>query len=361
MSEEVPEVQVPKEEEKPVVTEEPKTEVASKVEETPKVEENPKVEEEAPKVEEEKKPEGEEEINMDEEDKKELYDAIKDLKPEEASDNIKAKLLSLAKVHLGYKDIETKKYGNEYDILEDKYQKQYKEIYKKIDDIVNSTNAIEGITDEDKTTYGITDTEEAPKAIDDYWLKVITNSRYFTINDKDKQILKYIKKVTLEKLENHLNNFRVDFIFSENEFFTPEVLSKTYEFDKEGVLKKGNSTKITWKSADKNPTIEKTRKKKKKGKKTVYEEKEEKVDSFFSFFNGENDISFLNDEVTFFKEDLFVNQLEYYLDIVSKTKAFAGDDDEEDDEDIEDQNDNKHGHEHGGDNNGQKQEECKQQ
>ena len=39
---------------------------------------------------------------------------------------------------------------------------------------------------------------------------------------------------------------------------------------------------------------------------------------------------FLSDEVTFFKEDFFVNQLEYYLDIVSKTKI-DGLNDEDDD------------------------------
>ena len=35
-----------------------------------------------------------EELSPEEEDKKELYDAIKDLKPEDATDSIKSKLLS---------------------------------------------------------------------------------------------------------------------------------------------------------------------------------------------------------------------------------------------------------------------------
>ena len=46
--------------------------------------------------------------------------------------------------------------------------------------------------------------------------------------------------------------------------------------------------------------------------------KEEKIDSFFSFFRQVNDMTFITDEITFFKEDLFVNKLEYYLDIVKK-------------------------------------------
>ena len=49
---------------------------------------------------------------------------------------------------------------------------------------------------------------------------------------------------------------------------------------------------------------------------------------FFSFFSQVDDRAFLSDEVTFFKEDLFVNQLKYYLDIVSKTKNGGLDDDD---------------------------------
>ena len=46
-------------------------------------------------------------------------------------------------------------------------------------------------------------------------------------------------------------------------------------------------------------------------------------------------MTFLTDEVTFFKQDLFINQLEYYLDIVSKTKNGGLEDEDLDDEDEE--------------------------
>jgi len=295
----------------------------------------------------------EKELTQEEEDKKELYDAIKDLKPEEVSDNIKSKLLSLANIHLEYKKLENDKYGPEFDTLQDKYDKQYQEIYSKIDEIVKSKEKIE-LTQEEMDKYGITDEGEAHE-IEDYWQKVIINSRYFTITDKDKTIIKYIKKVNMVKFPENVNNFRVDFIFQPNEFFTPEVLSKTYEYDKDGVLKKAIGTNIEWKSLEKNPTVEKVRKKIKKGKKFVHEEKEEKIDSFFSFFSHVEDMTFLSDEVTFFKEDLFVNQLEYYLDIVSKTKNGGLDDD-----DLDDEDDDAHGGNNGEEADGKK-EECKQQ
>jgi hypothetical protein len=297
----------------------------------------------------------EKELSPQEEDKKELYDAIKELKPEEANDNIKAKLLLVANVHLDYKKIEEDQYGKEYDALQDKYDKQYQQIYDKIDEIVKSKEKIE-ITPEECTKYGITDDGESQE-IEDYWQKVILNSRYFTINEKDKTIIKYIKKVNMVKFPENVNNFRVDFIFQPNEFFSPEILSKTYEYDKDGVLKKAIGTDIDWKSKDKNPTIEKVRKKIKKGKKYFTENKEEKVDSFFSFFSQVKDMTFLTDEVTFFKEDLFVNQLEYYLDIVSKTKNGDLDDD------LDDEEEDGQGGGNGGEgaNAADKKEECKQQ
>ena len=295
----------------------------------------------------------EKELTPEEEDKKELYDAIKDLKPEEVKDNIKAKLLAVADIHLDYKKVENDQYGKEYDTLQDKYDKQYQQIYDKIDEIVKSKENIE-VTPEEMEKYGIKDEGENHE-IEDYWQKVIINSRYFTITDKDKTIIKYIKKVNLVKFPENVNNFRVDFIFEPNEFFTPEVLSKTYEYDRDGVLKKAIGTNIEWKSKDKNPTVEKVRKKIKKGKKFFHEEKEEKIDSFFSFFSQVEDMTFLSDEVTFFKEDLFVNQLEYYLDIVSKTKNGGLDDEDLDDDEDDGQGDK------GGEGADGKKEECKQQ
>ena len=305
----------------------------------------------------------EKELSPDEEDEKEIYDAIKDLKIENVkdNDNIKAKLLAVADIHFEYKKIDNDQYGQEYDALQDKYDKQYLRVYDEIDKIVKSKEKIE-ICPEECAKYGIIDEEGEPKEIEDYWQKVIINSRYFTITDKDKTILKYIKKVDLVKFPESVNNFRVDFIFQSNEFFTQEVLSKTYEYDKDGVLKKAIGTDIDWKSKDKNPTIEKVKKKIKKGKKVLYDMKEEKIDSFFSFFSQVDDMTFLSDEETFFKEDFFTNQLEYYLDIVSKSKNGGLDD--EDDLDEEDEDGHGHGHEDKGGNSGNvdgKKEECKQQ
>ena len=82
-------------------------------------------------------------------------------------------------MHLEYKKFENEKYGLEFDTLQDKYERQYNEINDKMDEIVNSKENIE-LTPEEIEKYGIKG-ECEPKEIEDYWEKVIINSRYFTI------------------------------------------------------------------------------------------------------------------------------------------------------------------------------------
>ena len=343
------------EEKKEEIKEEDKKEEENKEEIKEEIKEEMKEEVKEEDKKEEKADENED--KDEEEDRKELYEAIQDLKSE-VSDNVKSKLLLLSELHLEYKKFENDKYGFEYDSLQDKYDEQYIEINNKIDEIVKSKENIQ-LTPEEMETYGIKEECET-KEIEDYWEKVIINSRYFTITDKDKIILKYLTKVKIEKFPENLNDFRVDFYFKENEFFNNEILSKKYIYGKDSLIKKAEGTNIDWKSPDKNTTIEKVKKRIKKGKKYINEIKEAKVDSFFSFFAQVDDMSFITDEVTFFKEDLFTNQLEYYMDIVSKTKKGAFDDDEDDDLD-DDYDDKKNKKDEKDEANDGKKEECKQQ
>jgi hypothetical protein len=72
--------------------------------------------------------------------------------------------------------------------------------------------------------YDIKDEAEVEtKPIEDYWEKVIINSRYFTITEKDKKILKYLTNVKYIKYPESLNDFRVDFYFDK----TGKILSET--------------------------------------------------------------------------------------------------------------------------------------
>ena len=243
-NDEAPEEKEKKEEElqNPEKQEEKKEE---KEQEEDKKDENEKAEE-APIPEKDKN-----ELNAEEEGKKEILDAIKDLKPEEVSANVKSKLILLSNVHSDYLKIKEDQYGIEYDTIRDIYDKKNQEIYDKIETIVTTKEKEQiEITQEEKEKYGITDDDSEVKEIVDYWEKVIINSRYFAITDKDKVILKYLNKIKMEKFPknsaNNINDFRVDFYFKENEFFSNEILSKTYIYQKDATLKKAEGTKIEW-------------------------------------------------------------------------------------------------------------------
>ena len=100
-------------------------------------------------------------------------------------------------------------------------------------------------------------------------MKVIINSKYFTITEKDKKIIKYLNKIWMEKINNSINDFIIYFQFDKNEFFSNEILYKKYFFpeNEEHKPKKIEVSEIKWYSEEKNPTIKKKEKRIKKGKK----------------------------------------------------------------------------------------------
>lgn len=273
----------------------------------------------------------------------EIFDEIK-LQP---TPSLKSKLISVYKISDERRQISEDKYMKEYDVLEEKFNKQYIDIYNKINAIASNQVQPE-LTAEELTAYKISEETAEPKPIEGYWNKVIENSHYFTIINKDKAILKFLTNVSMEQVEGK-KDFIVHFDFAKNDFFTNERLSKKYIFEKDDV-KSAEPTEINWISDDKNHTKEKKNIKVKKGKKTVSKTVTEDVDCFFSFFNKKTDLVFIEDEVTFFQEELFANQLEYFLGLVDLThfdkddeieEAEDEDDDDDEDEDDDDEDDKK--------------------
>lgn len=274
----------------------------------------------------------------------EIFEEIK----HQETPSLKSKLISVYKISDERRQISEDKYMKEYDVLEEKYNKQYIDLYKKINDIVSNQVQPE-ITAEEMTQYKITEeTATEAKPIEGYWYKVIENSHYFTIIDKDKPILKLLTNVSMEQIEGK-KDFIVHFDFAKNDYFTNERLSKKYIFEKDDV-KSAEPTEINWISEDKNHTKEKKTIKVKKGKKAVHKTVTEDVDCFFSFFNKKTELVFIEDEVTFFQEELFANQLEYFLGLVDLThfdkddeieEAEDEEDDDDDDDDDDDEDDKK--------------------
>jgi nucleosome assembly protein 1-like 1 len=110
------------------------------------------------------------------------------------------------------------------------------------------------ISSEDTEKYAIKEEEVKENGIPDFWLNVLVNSKFFEINDKDKEIIKLLKNVTLE-LSETLLDFTVKFHFEKNDYFEEETLFKTFFYDVTTFeTNKANSTVVTWKEG-KNPAL----------------------------------------------------------------------------------------------------------
>ena len=196
--------------------------------------------------------------------------------------------------------------------------KKYFALYQKTKDIALDHISYE-IDDKDYETYNI-DKEKAKenKPISQFYLSTMLNADFFTISEKDKPILEKLIDIRIIPLENKVD-FRVEFEFEPNEYFTDKVISKTYTFDpKTEQIKKATATDIDWKSDEMNPGYKKVTKKIKKKKSIETQTIEKHVDTFFDIFDEErmkSDKDYI--EARFLKEDFFPNMLEYFMGITN--------------------------------------------
>ncbi len=315
-----------------------------KLEETIEEKKEEKVEEKKDKKLEEKVDEKKEEKLEEKEDEKfeendkEIMKAIKEIKE---SESLKSKLLMINNLNNEKTKIETN-YAKEYDNIKNLNDLKYLNIYSEIQQIINGESKRKITKEESKKYFKEENYSEnlSSEKIDDYWMKVIINSKYFTITEKDKKIIKYLKKIWMEKINNSINDFIIYFQFDKNEFFSNDILYKKYFFpeNEEHKPKKIEVSEIKWYSEEKNPTIKKKEKRIKKGKKTFTKNINEDIDSFFSLFKNIECNNFTEDEVIFFVDDLFINQLEYYLNIRIGITYHSSDfkDDIDFDDDVDD-------------------------
>ena len=249
----------------------------------------------------------------------EFADAINELK----DDALKLKLVAIYQNQVKRDEILEKGYNEEFYALEHKYNKQYSELNKELSNIINS------------------DTK-----IPEFWKTAIENSKYFQINEKDKEILKYLTNIEVAHSEDDKKSVTVSFHFSNNDFFEHKVLEKTYIFNKkEDNYTEAKSTEIKWLGTA--PNIKTVKKKIKKGKTTSTITKEKKVDSFFNIFESkekedeeenEEDEDLDNEddlgtEADFIVNDLIPFAMEYYLDLqkLGMIDDYANEHDDDDD------------------------------
>ena len=191
------------------------------------------------------------------------------------------------------------------------------------------------------------------KGVPDFWFTSIKNNQmiYELVKEKDEEILKHLKDVEAERLENP-KALAVRFHFNSNEFFTNDVLSLKifYRGDQDDV-DKIEGTVINWNEA-KDPTKKKI-KKKQKNKKTNETRtivKTVDAESFFNCFanrqapdentnlesDEENTLQDQIDMAMNLAEDvedvLIPDALEYYLGLNDDLYDSEGDDHDDDEE-----------------------------
>ena len=158
--------------------------------------------------------------------------------------------------------------------LEKKYFAKFTPLYQKRAKIVNgaaepSEEEIKaGEADEEDEKDGspkdasstVEATDEKVAGIPEFWLSAMKNqvSLAELITDRDEAALKHLTDIRMEYLEQP--GFRLIFEFSENEFFSNKIVTKTYFYQEESgyggdfIYDHAEGDKVDWKD-DKNLTV----------------------------------------------------------------------------------------------------------
>jgi hypothetical protein len=217
---------------------------------------------------------------------------------------------ALRNLQLKYVDLSVD-YNKEVDQIEAKYWKLFEPLFEQRAKIVNGE--YEPTEEESEWKYQDVNNEieeeetdqsskkqktEDVKGLPDFWLKALQSAKVVSalITKEDEPVLSKLHDLGIKYLEAN-KGFILEFVFNENEYFTNQVLTKTYEMldeknEEDPLLYEGPSLvrtvgcPINWKPG-KNITVkivEKKQKNKSTGKVRVIKA-EEKKDSFFSFFD----------------------------------------------------------------------------
>jgi len=187
---------------------------------------------------------------MDSSHSQEVYAEINKVK----SESLRAKLLFVNKITEDRAKFQEDTFDKEYLELKKIYDQEYQKLNLEISQIVSGEN-IPSLTEEDSKKYDIKSGNPLEeKGIPDYWASVLSNSKdFYEVNEKDEKILKFLKDIRIVYFEDKLS-YTIEFLFSANEFFTNEKLTKTYTFDGNNhQCKKIEGSTINWVSVDKIP------------------------------------------------------------------------------------------------------------
>ncbi|WFD26374.1 histone chaperone [Malassezia nana] len=143
---------------------------------------------------------------------------------------------------------------------------------------------------------------DAPKGVPEFWLTALRNHVALSelITERDETALRYLTDVQLRYLDSKgdaapgqaQQGFQLLFVFAKNEFFTNEVLTKTYFYQDEVglsgdlVYDHAEGTEVSWASPEKDLThrVETKKQRNKNTNETRTVKRLVPIDSFFHFF-----------------------------------------------------------------------------
>jgi len=314
---------------------------------------------------------------------------------------MKRRIYGLKHLHSQYLDLESQ-YKQELRALEERYDRLYEPLFEKRSTIVQGqiepTDAEvesgrpkdeEGEESEKMSAIGGGESKEAvinadhgfpedAKGIPHFWLGAMGNMEILQrmITDRDEKLLQHLIDIKSKTMESPSNGFILEFHFSENEFMTDAVLSKSYFLeDDEGdiIFNKAEGSTINWKPQQ-NLTVQRVTKNAGGGKRGrggrgkrgrgAPQQKivvEEPCESFFNFFTppkapesdeevDEEMVMELRAEIEddfdigcFIKDRLIKNAVMWYTGEAIEDDDFGfddeGDDEDDDDEDDDDKDD----------------------
>ncbi|KAJ1787527.1 histone chaperone [Coemansia sp. RSA 2399] len=150
------------------------------------------------------------------------------------------------------------------------------------DDDEEQASGIEEEEDED---------DEDVAGIPEFWLTALKNNPDFAelITERDEEALKFLRDIRLAYLDES-PGFKLEFVFSENPFFTNAVLTKTYVYDQDDVagaleFSHAQGSEVDWKpEQDLSVTVETKKQRHKTTNRTRVVKKTVPAQTFFSFF-----------------------------------------------------------------------------
>lgn len=235
-----------------------------------------------------------------------VYKKIAELRSWEYSSTIKAKLASIHYLKEQVAHIEDTEMEKELLDLTATYNSQFKQIEESMSKVIKGENSFE-LPQSVITKYNLPQYDkEKIREIPSYWLTVLKNSDFFTIEKEEENLLMKLKDITINVHDDNLS-YTLNYYFEENDRFGNDILYKTYYLDKKTKeCYKTEASEIQWKNDD----------------------EQYKYSSFFSMFTSHDEeddyyhrkMDQENEEGDSLKNDMIPFSLEFYLNLMNNHK-----------------------------------------